>query len=96
MAIGKLTEEQIENIFKYVQEGERKKLNTNLGEIRIALKKCRRYGLGFSKYGLKSANENCNKKTEKIKEDYGVEFPDLQKQYEAMLPEINKYLEIKC
>jgi hypothetical protein len=29
------------------------------------------------------------------KKNFGVKFPELQKQYEEMLPEINKYLGVK-
>ena len=33
--------------------------------------------------------------TERFREEYGVEFSELQNQYNKILPEINKYLKIK-
>jgi hypothetical protein len=55
----------------------------------------------MKKYGKKFINElnlrniSYNQLINSCKDKYGVEFPDLQKQYEEMLPKINKYLGIK-
>jgi hypothetical protein len=41
---------------------------------------------------LEDGINSYNAKVKVYKETYGVEFPELQKQYEAILPKINKYL----
>jgi len=44
---------------------------------------------------LKKRVNNFEILTNKYLTEFGVGFPDIQKQYEAMLPKINKYLEVK-
>jgi hypothetical protein len=36
-----------------------------------------------------------NRNTHTFKEKYGLEFPELQKKYEEMLPEIKKYIKVE-
>ena len=39
--------------------------------------------------------ESFNTQVKNFKKNYGVEFPEIQEQYNKILPEIKKYIEVK-
>ena len=68
-------------------------LDEDFGAIRIALKILNnKKGIPQITSHLASFKNSYEKKTSEYREKYGIEFTDLQKEYEEMLPEIKNYL----
>jgi septation ring formation regulator EzrA len=94
--IDKLTKEQANNLLNnakktlgFLLKEDIRKIKENLGEIKKAgvdLEHHRRV-LNLKKSFYKEAINH-------YKKDYGLEFPEIERQYNKMLPEINQYLNV--
>lgn len=93
--IDKLTEEQVESKLRYADTKLDLDLTTKLEGVRACLKGFRIMKSEEYFIGLKSNNESYKSQTKFFKEHYGYESQELQKEYEEMLPEINKYLGVQ-
>jgi septation ring formation regulator EzrA len=84
------------NIEKLAELGElcmKIKLEKNLNKVKKALEQ-EKYNSGHQTY-LAIFTEEYNNKVKIFMDNYGVEFPELQKEFEKILPEINKYIGVK-
>lgn len=90
------TEEQNKNLVKLGKETLEESVVNSLGNIEKTLaciNTAKNYiEQNLAKPGLRSACNDYIMLTENIEQLYSLKFPELQKQYEAMLPEINKFL----